>query len=202
MSPTAAIPAPAPGPIASKPVRERIFEVARDLFYRRGIRAVGVETIVAEAGTTKMSLYRHFPSKEDLVVAYLTERNQQYWRWWDETMAQHPGDARRQIHDYFTWVASRVTKPGYRGCPMTNAAVEFPEPDHPGRAVSAAHKRELQRRLRELSARAGASNPDELGDSLFLLVEGAYASSQTAGATGPLMRLVAAADTLVAAALD
>src|SRR6267154_1917812 len=80
-----------------KPARERIFDVAKDLFYRQGIRAVGVETIVAEAGATKMSLYRTFPSKDDLVVAYQKDRDARCWAWWDRTVAAHDGDSRAQI---------------------------------------------------------------------------------------------------------
>src|SRR3954471_12790624 len=98
-----------------KPARQRIFETAKDLFYRQGIRAVGVEAIVAAAGATKMSLYRTFPSKDDLIVAYLEERNQRYWRWWDEVMAQHPEDARAQLADLFEALARRTTRPDFRG---------------------------------------------------------------------------------------
>src|SRR5215469_16238001 len=86
---------------AERPARERIFDVAKDLFYRQGIRAVGVETIVAAAGATKMSLYRSFPSKDDLVVAYLQDWDGRYWQWWDNVIACYPGDPRQQIRALF-----------------------------------------------------------------------------------------------------
>ncbi|HEX9465444.1 MAG TPA: TetR/AcrR family transcriptional regulator [Alphaproteobacteria bacterium] len=184
---------------ADKPARERIFNVAMDLFYRQGIRAVGVEAIVAAAGATKMSLYRNFPSKDALVEAYLKSRNETYWQWWDEVVARHPGQPRQQIIALFKSVAGRSTRPNYRGCPFTNAATEFPERGHPGRAVAAANKAQLRDRLRGLAAEAGAREPERLGDQLFLLMEGAYASGQIMGPSGPALHLAEAADALIAA---
>ena len=184
---------------AGKPARERIFDVAKDLFYRLGIRAVGVETIVSAAGATKMSLYRSFPSKDDLVVAYLEDRDKIYWQWWDSVMARHPGSPRQQIRALFKSVAGKTTRPGYRGCPFTNAATEFPDPDHPGRAVATANKAKLRDGLRGLARAAGAREPERLGDQLFLLMEGAYASGQVMGLDGPALSLADAADALVAA---
>lgn len=178
--------------------RDRIFAVAKDLFYRQGIRAVGVEGIVAAAGATKMSLYRSFPSKDDLVVAYLRDRDQTYWQWWDEIMDRHAGDPRRQIQALFESVSTRTCRAGYRGCPFTNAATEFPEPEHPGREVAAENKRELRARLRGLAAAAGARDAAALGDQLFLLIEGAYASGQIMGPDGPSAMIADAAETLVA----
>jgi AcrR family transcriptional regulator len=188
-----------PASPAEKPARERIFDVAKDLFYRQGIRAVGVEAIVAAAGATKPTLYRSFPSKDDLIVAYLKSRDETYWRWWDETVARHSGNPRQQIIALFKSLAGRSTRPGYRGCPFTNAATEFPEPDHPGRAVAAANKAELRRRLRGLAAATGAREPERLGDQLFLLMEGAYTSGQIMGPSGPALHLAEAADALITA---
>lgn len=199
-NPTAA-PSAAPAGQPGERARDRIFNVAKDLFYRRGIRAVGVETIVAEAGATKMSLYRSFASKEDLVVAYLKERDALYWQWWDEIMERHAGNARAQVRALFESVANRIARPSFRGCPFTNAATEFPEPDNPGREVAAENKRELRARLRGLAAAAGARDAARLGDQLFLLIEGAYASGQMMGADGPATSLADAADALVAAHL-
>ncbi len=205
MTRPAAIPASAvsahPPSGVGRPARERIFDVAKDLFYRQGIRAVGVETIVAAAGATKMSLYRSFPSKDDLVVAYLQDRDALYWQWWDKTVARHPDSPRLQIRALFKSVAGRATRPDYRGCPFTNAATEFPDPDHPGRAVAMANKAKLRERLRGLAAAVGAREPDRLGDQLFLLMEGAYPSGQVMGTDGPALGLADAADTLVAAQL-
>ncbi|HEX6980796.1 MAG TPA: helix-turn-helix domain-containing protein [Alphaproteobacteria bacterium] len=180
--------------------RDRIFAVAKDLFYRRGIRAVGVETIVEAAGATKMSLYRSFPSKDALVAAYLDDRNSRYWAWWDEVTGPH-AEPRAQLEAVLTAIASRTTAPDYRGCPFTNAAIEFPETDHPARAIAAGNKQELGRRLRRLAEQIGARDPAQLADQLLLLIEGAYSSSQTLGPDGPSRALVAAANTLIEAQL-
>jgi AcrR family transcriptional regulator len=182
-----------------KPARERIFDVAKQLFYREGIRAVGVETIVAAAGATKMSLYRTFASKDDLVVAYQKDRDALYWAWWDKIVAEHDGDPRAQLRALFEAVATKIRRPGFRGCPFTNAAVEFPEPDHPCRAVAAANKQEQRRRLHKLAEAVGVTDPQALGDQLFLLIEGAYVSEQLLGTTQATNSLPDAADRLIAA---
>lgn len=186
---------------AEPPARDRIFAVAKDMFYRLGIRAVGVETICAEAGATKMSLYRSFPSKDELVAAYLRDRNGKYWGWWDKIVAAHPGDARAQLVGIFESIAASTTRAEYRGCPFTNAAIEFPEPNHPGRAVAAENKRDLRARLRGLAKQAGARDAAALADGLLLLAEGAYTISQTLGPSGPAKHLAAAAEALIAASL-
>jgi AcrR family transcriptional regulator len=149
--------------------RERLLAVAGDLFYRQGIRSVGVDEIVLEANVAKMSLYRSFASKDELAAAYLTERDERYWRWWDGIVAKHPGEPRRQIKALFLSLAERTTHPKWRGCPFTNAATEFPEPDHPARKIAEANKRELQRRLRALAEAAGACRPEELSHPIVLL---------------------------------
>jgi AcrR family transcriptional regulator len=182
-----------------RPARERIMNAARRMFYERGIRAVGVEAIVAEAGATKMSLYRHFASKDELVAACLEERIAGFWVRFERVLARAGPDPRAQILALFEQLGRRATAAGFRGCPMTNAAIEFPEPDHPGRRLSAAHKRELRARLETLATRAGARDPALLADGLTLLFEGAYASSQTFGHDGPARSVAASAAALLAA---
>lgn len=182
--------------------RERLLAVAGDLFYRQGIRSVGVDEIVAEANVAKMSLYRSFASKDELAAAYLMERDARYWRWWDGVVAKHEGEPRRQIKALFRSLAERTTHPKWRGCPFTNAATEFPEPDHPARKIAEANKRELQRRLRALAEAMGARRPADLADQLVLLFEGAYTTAQTFGTDGPAKAVADAAEALVAAQLD
>src|SRR5579883_2488893 len=126
-----------------RPARERLLAAAGELFYRQGIRSVGVDEIVAAADVAKMSLYRSFPSKDELVAAYLREYDARYWRGWDRILAEHPGKPREQLLALFRALARRTTRPDWRGCPFTNAATEFPEPDHPARHVAEANKREL-----------------------------------------------------------
>ena len=181
---------------------DKVFEVAADLFYRKGVRAVGVEAIVRKAGVAKISLYRNFPSKDDLVVAYLERRNTGFWRQWDEAFAKYADDPRRQLRQIMTYLEQRTTQSGYRGCPFINYCAEFPEPPNPGRKVAEANKREMRRRLLAIAEALGAARPAQLADALLLLVEGAYAASQTLpGPKGPGGALVWAADALVAAQL-
>ena len=182
-----------------RPARERLLAVASDLFYRRGIRSVGIDEIIAAADVAKMSLYRSFPSKDELVAAYLRELDRDYWRRWDAAIARHPGSPRDQLTELFKTLERWTTRPNWRGCPFTNAATEFPEPGHPARRVAEANKRELRRRLRQLARAAGARDATALADQLMLLFEGAYSSAQTCGARGPAVAVAKAADALLAA---
>jgi AcrR family transcriptional regulator len=177
---------------------EKVFEVAAGLFYSQSIRAVGVETIVKQAGVAKISLYRSFASKDDLIVAYLDGRNADYWRNVDRIVAKYKDDPRAQLRALIDHVADRATTPGYRGCPFINYAAEFPDADHPGHRLVDANKREMLRRLVGLADAIRAPRSAQLGDALFLLIEGAYASSQTLGGRkGPAKALPEAAEALV-----
>jgi AcrR family transcriptional regulator len=180
---------------------DRIRRTARELFYRQGIRAVGVDEIVNQSGVTKPSLYRSFSSKDELAADYLREYEQEFWQRFDDSIAAHPGDPRAQLHAYFERLAKRATQPRYRGCGLTNAAVEFPDPDHPGRLVAEKHKRELRKRLTEMATAMGAAAPDRLADGLLLLIEGAFVSGQLFGQGGPARSVAIAADQLIEASL-
>lgn len=184
-----------------KPARERLLDVAGELFYRRGIRSVGIDEIIASAGVAKMSLYRNFLSKDELVAAYLARRNEQYWRWWDRVVARHKGAPRAQLRALFAATRKKAAQPGWRGCPFTNAATEFPEPDHPARRVAEANKRLLRQRLGDLARDAGARDPASLADQLTLLFEGTYSSAQSFGRDGPAAAVTRAAEAIIAAAL-
>ena len=180
---------------------ERILRSARELFYRRGIRAVGVEEVVANAGVTKPSLYRSYPSKDELAAAYLRLYEEEFWARFDAAVSRHPGDPRAQIMDYLEGLSQRVMAPTYRGCGMTNATIEYPEPDHPARRVSEAHKARLRERLCAMAAEMGAPDPHLLGDSLFLLMEGTLVSTQIFHADGPSANVARTAELLISAAL-
>lgn len=153
-------------------VRDRIFDAACDMFYKQGIRCVGVDAIASEAGTNKMSFYRNFASKDELVAEYLRSLEQEHWDWWEETIAPYAGDARRQIEALFDGWAAKARKQDGHGCAFVNAAVELREPDHPGLEVVHKAKAEKRRRFRKMAKQAGASAPDQLGDALTLLADG------------------------------
>lgn len=158
----------------SKPrVRDRIFDTACDLFYRQGIRSVGVDTIASEAGTNKMSFYRNFSSKDDLISEYLQKEADEFFANWDATMAAHAGNPRRQIE---ALIESQVEKilhgTDCHGCAFMNAAVELRDTDHPARTIIMSSKAETLRRLRKLAREAGARTPDLLADALALIANG------------------------------
>ena len=179
--------------------RKRIFDTASELFYRKGIRAVGVETIAEEAKTTKMSLYRSFPSKDELVAEWLRDHDIKFWQTWDATSRKFPANPRKQLQAAFTLLAKHVIDPQARGCPMANAAVELTDKDHPARKVIEAHKAKLRARLAEMCARLGARKPRLLADQLFLLMEGAQISTQILGVRGPARNVARAAESLIEA---
>ena len=150
-------------PAAKQPLAaDRIRKTAREMFYRDGIRAVGVDAIVNEAGVTKPSLYRSFSSKDELAAAYLRDYDAEFWARFDAACAAHPGDPRAQILAYLSGLGARAVQSGYRGCGLTNAAVEYPESDHPARAVAVAHKAQLRTRLAAMAREMGAADPDAL----------------------------------------
>ncbi|MNS45179.1 HTH-type transcriptional repressor KstR2 [compost metagenome] len=186
---------------ASKPLlaADRIRKTAREMFYRDGIRAVGVDAIVNQAGVTKPSLYRSFSSKDELAAAYLRDYDAEFWARFNAACDAHPGDPRAQLLDYLSGLGKRAVVNGYRGCGLTNAAVEYPEPHHPARAVAVEHKLELRRRLNEMAAGMGAREPEALADGLLLLIEGAFVSSQLFGEGGPAGRVADMADKLIQA---
>lgn len=157
--------------------RERICETARELFYQRGIRGVGVEMIAAEAGTTKMSLYRNFSSKDDLVAECLCEQEREFWAWWDATVEPLNGDPRRQIEALFEALEAQLgSDHGSRGCVFANAAVELPDKHHPARKIILEHHRAVRARLRAICSEMNARDPDALADGLVLLIAGVYMS--------------------------
>jgi len=187
---------------SEKRAGERIFEVAADLFYRESIRSVGVETIVQKAGVAKISLYRSFASKDDLIVAYLNDRNETYWRAIDRLLAKQEGEPRAQLRLLVDYIAERTTTPGYRGCPFINYAAEFPDRSHPGHRIAAANKQKMRDRLTGLLKATGIGDAARLADAVFLVIDGAYASSQTLGGrSGPAKVAAWAANALINAQL-
>ena len=183
------------------PPRERILAVATDLFYRQGIRAVGVEAIAEAAGTNKMTLYRHFASKDELVAEYLRCLAREAESSWDALERAHPGEPRAQLRAWLQSVGEHAADPSGRGCALANAAIELPEKDHPARRVIETFKAAQRERLVGLCRAAGADEPELLADELFLLLEGARVSCQSLGPSGPTARLIRAGEAAIASHL-
>jgi AcrR family transcriptional regulator len=176
-------------------VRERILATATELFYQHGTRAVGVDLVVEKAAVAKTSLYRHFGTKDDLVVAFLQRMDEEFWQTWDMVTQQHPDDARAELNAQLDWIGERAGEPLYRGCPQINIAAEYPEVDHPARKFAKKHKLELRRRLKVIAERLDCANPDELAGQLAVLINGAFVSTPMYGpgeATTLLQRAAAA----------
>ncbi|MDB5372934.1 MAG: TetR family transcriptional regulator [Belnapia sp.] len=160
---------------------ERIQAAAKDLFYRHGIRATGVEEVCRVAEATKMSLYRTYSSKDALVAAILCEDSAGYDAWFAEVTAPHPAPAAK-LRALLAAVAAKLAMPDYRGCPLLLAQAEFPDPEHPTHRLVARHKAHMRTGLTELARQAGAADPALLGDTLALLFDGAWASLPYLGA--------------------
>jgi AcrR family transcriptional regulator len=178
--------------------REVILQTAADLFFREGFRAVGVDTIIKQAGVAKMTLYRYFPSKDDLIVAYLQDTNGKFWNWFNESIAQAADQPRAQLITFFKALEKLVISPQCYGCPFLNAVVDFPEDNHPGHQVALEHKQAVRARFHELAQQAGAHAPDILADQLLLL-DGAFMAVRMFGVNNPAAHVAAAAEALIAA---
>lgn len=179
------------------PPRARILAAAHDLFYHQGIRAVGVELVVASADTNKMTLYRHFESKDALVAEYLKEVAGEIEASWDRLAATHAQDPTGHILAWLRETGRQMERPGSRGCPITNAAIELPEPDHPGRAVIEAHKRGMRKRFAARCREAGIEDAEMIADQLVMLLDGAGVAMQTIGLKGPVASLQRHAERLL-----
>ena len=181
------------------PPRERILAEAGELFYRNGIRAVGVDAIAEAAGTNKMTLYRHFSSKDELVAEYLRQSAKGEAASWDRLQAQHPGDPLAQLRAWLKDMSSHVVNRDERGCPLANAAVELPDKDHPARRVIEECKAASRARVIGLCRAAGLKEPEQLADELNIMLEGARVTAQSVGADGLGARLKRMSEALIAA---
>ncbi|OQP85348.1 TetR family transcriptional regulator [Rhizobium rhizosphaerae] len=167
--------------------RERIVSTACALFRSHGIRGIGVDAIAQAADTNKMTLYRHFGSKDDLVCETLKVASSKAAALWDDLSTRFPGNPRAQVDG---WVSARVdclaSEP--YGCDLANAAVELKESDHPAHALIESFKTAQRQRLEELCREAGLSEPELLADTLSMLLEGARVSRIATGDQGPAAR--------------
>jgi AcrR family transcriptional regulator len=177
--------------------RDRILDTASELFYRDGYHAVGIDTIVARSGVAKMTLYRHFPSKDDLIAAYLERANVEYWDWLEAEIedVEDPG----KLGAAFDAIAKLAASPRCLGCTFQAAASEFPDLDHPGHRVALAHKRQALERFGELARQAGLRDPDGLASQLVLLMDGAWVAARMFGPHNHATSVAAAARALIVA---
>lgn len=159
------------------PAAERIFRTASEMFYRKGIRAVGVDAIAAEAGVTKKTLYENFGSKDELVAAYLRGRDERWRSWLVEGVEGRGGTAKERLLSTFDALGEWQEHGNTKGCGFVNAMVELREADHPARVMVAEQKRWLHDYLAKLASEAGAGDPEGLADQLLILHEGVNVAS-------------------------
>lgn len=185
--------------MAPPPARQRILDTAFRLFYAQGIRAVGVDLIVAESGVAKATLYKHFPSKDDLVVAYL-DRVDEVWTAQLHAAAEAAGpDPADQLVGLFDALSNACRRDGYRGCAFINAAAESVA-GGPVHRRTVTHKASVRDWVRQLATEAGARDPEELAGALTLLLDGGLAAGALDGDPSAAARAASSARVLVDAA--
>jgi AcrR family transcriptional regulator len=177
--------------------RDRIVDTASGLFRKHGIRGIGVDAIAEAAGTNKMTLYRHFGSKDELIAECLRDVAARAEAVWTEFETTYPGDPLAQLHAWVRFGAACVFTQG-RGCDLANAAVELPEGDHPARRVIEDFKKAQRNRLAALCRATGVAQPELLADTLSLLLEGARVNRQSVGLDGPCAHFVSMGEAIIA----
>ncbi len=183
---------------ARQSARQRIVDTAARLFYKHGYHSVGVDTIIRESGVAKMSLYRHFQSKDALISACLEQMNQEFWRWMDAEL-RSVAEPREKLLTMFRAVEKLSTSAKCLGCCFQATASEFPELDHVSHTTARSHKEQVLRRLEELAAQDHLQNPKRLAGQLLLLMEGAWAAARMFGSKSPAVHVAKAAKTLIEA---
>jgi AcrR family transcriptional regulator len=158
---------------AKMAMQERILETADRLFYRQGIRVVGVDTVAAEIGISKRTLYNYYPSKDDLIVAYLSRRLR--------PIEVSDGPPVEQILEDFDRLENAMRSHGYRGCPFMNAVAELADTTHAAHQIAVAHKEKRRTLFRKLLIQLNVPDPDALATQLMILGEGAVAQALVHG---------------------
>ena len=175
------------------PVHSRILDAATQLFYADGIRAVSADKIIAAAGTTKVTFYRHFPTKEELVVAYLREQSARF-RARTAGLSPDPCTGLRQLAEA---MGAEACVPGFRGCPFINAAAEYPQASSPVRGAVDEHRRWFHALVSARVAALGAAAPDRLADQLVMLRDGAMVHGYVADPAQVTAALTAAGHAVI-----
>lgn len=182
-------------------MNEKILATATSLFETRGIQASGVDTIIAEAGIAKATLYKHFPSKNLLITAYLRDKSNKFYAWLNSRLATKKADSIDILITLCELVEQWISTPEFHGLPFHIAAVEFPDPEHPINQYSSVLAVELQGYLSKIAATAGAKDPEAIGQQLTMLFEGAALVERISPGSGAANRAKNAAITLIKASI-
>ena len=168
---------------APSPKRDHLVETAFQLFYREGFRAVGIDTLLAEAGVAKMTLYNHFTSKEELIVAVLEDRSARLQQALDKSLAEAGNNPSRQLAAVFEGLKHFFDSDEFKGCAFIRALSEYPDPQHPIHQTAWSHKRAVNSRFLAIAKNAGAKNPSAIADAISLLVDGAIVAAHATGSS-------------------
>lgn len=180
------------------PPRERILIAARELFARHGVHGIGVEAIAEAAGTNKMTLYRHFESKDLLVAEYLRGLASEGAAVWCEIENEHPGEPLAQIDAWLQRIANHAEHGNEAGCALASAAIQITDPAHPGRQVIEANTRQHRDNLIRICRASGLAEPELLADQLFLMIEGSRVAWQNVEGGRPTSTLATLAAGIIA----
>ena len=183
-------------------LQEKILQAAAELFYSQGIRATGVDAIVKAANTTKMSLYKYFPSKDELVLAFLRKRDQDFRTWFVDQINARAETPKAKLLAIFDVIGEWMAIPEFRGCAFINAAAEFPLEGNPVHQVSAEFYDQFRSYIAGLAGQCGSKSPDSLALQLSLLVEGAIVSEQMKRHSGSAEQAKQAALILIEGSLN
>lgn len=167
------------------PRKEHLIQTAVELFRRRGYHATGIDRIIAEAGVAKMTLYKHFRSKDDLIVAALRRWDEDSRRWLIRAIEERADEPYERLLALFDVLDEWFDTPEYGGCMFINAAAEYPDPTDPIHRAAAEHKRLFREYLQEQVAACGFEDPDVVTGQLLLLMEGAIVTAQVSRQVGP-----------------
>jgi AcrR family transcriptional regulator len=179
--------------------QDHVLDVAGELFYARGVHEVGMDELIRATGFGKATVYRLFPTKDELIGAYLQRRADRIHALIDADIERHSASPAAAIRALFAAVAEDVARDGFRGCAFNNASIEFADPGHPARRVARQYRAGLLERLRRLTrALAGGRAGRDLADELALVIDGMYTSAAHLGPGGPARRGPALARALVA----
>lgn len=172
-------------PAPSSPKRDHLMATAWRLFYRDGYRAVGIDTILAEAGVAKMTLYNHFASKEELIIAVLEKRDCELRASILAQVEATPASSAEKLLAVFDWLEGWFGTEDFKGCAFIRALSEYPDPTHPIHQTAWRHKLAVKTALTDLCAAAGAKDPAALAETLSLLIDGAIVTAHATQSTAP-----------------
>ncbi|MFY9988445.1 MAG: TetR/AcrR family transcriptional regulator [Chthoniobacterales bacterium] len=177
--------------------RDQLVETAWRLFYRDGYHATGIDRILASAGVAKMTLYKHFRSKEDLILAVLEKRSDLFRESFSRFLQAKRGTPEQQLLGVFDWLVNWIKSKEFRGCFFQKAMAEYQSIQDPIHRAALAHKAAFHAEIGRLVKEAGLARPKNLGDQLALIVEGAIVSSHALGSSVPAIQARAAARSLI-----